>query len=195
MTIRLSTEQRRAQIVDAAIKIIGEKGLREFTAAQIAQEVGIKDGTIFRHFKNKDEIVKAVLDRLEGLLLETTPSRIADPLERLSSFFLNRLKLVTSQPGIQSVVFSDQLSHAGGEEGLKRVMALRKKGREYILSCLLEASEKKLLRQELDLTDILILFNGAVMGLLFVAKDNFFKESIEVRAQSLVTTFLSMIRR
>ncbi len=64
MTIRMSTQERRIQITDAAIKIIGEKGLRAFTVAQIAQEVGIKDGTIFRHFNNKDEIVSAVLDNL-----------------------------------------------------------------------------------------------------------------------------------
>ena len=43
MTTRMPTAERKAQIVDAAIKIIGEKGLREFTAAQIGREVGIKD--------------------------------------------------------------------------------------------------------------------------------------------------------
>ena len=195
MTIRMSTEERRVQITDAAIKIIGERGLRAFTVAQMAQEVGIKDGTIFRHFKNKDEIVIAALDRLEEIFVETTPPPTADPLERLGKFFLNRIKLVISQPGIQCLLFSDQLIHAGGEAGLKRVTELRMKGRKYIQSCLLEASEKQLIRQELDLDDILILFHGAVMSLLFLAQDNSLEGSIEDRAERVWKTLTSMIRR
>ncbi|MFZ1613040.1 MAG: helix-turn-helix domain-containing protein, partial [Holophaga sp.] len=72
MTTRKSTQERRREIADAAIKIIGERGLREFTAAQLAREVGIKDGTIFRHFKDMNEIKLTVLDRLQELL-ETAP--------------------------------------------------------------------------------------------------------------------------
>ncbi len=195
MTIRLSTEERQVQITDAAIKIIGEKGLRAFTVAQIAHVVGIKDGTIFRHFKNKEKIVIAMLDRLEEIFAATIPPKTADPLERLGKFFVNRIKVISSQPGIQSLVFSDQLSHAGGEACLKRVTELRSKGRTYIQSCFLEASQKQLLRQELDLEDIQVLFHGAVMSLLFFAKDNVFEGSIEVRARRVWKTFLSMIRR
>jgi len=92
MTTRMPTEQRRVQIADACMRLIGEKGLRAFTVAQIAQEVGIKDGSIFRHFKNKEEIVDAVLDRLEDILADTMPLPSDDPLERLSTFFSARVQ-------------------------------------------------------------------------------------------------------
>ncbi len=195
MTTRMPTAERKAQIVDAAIKIIGEKGLREFTAAQIGREVGIKDGSIFRHFKNKNEIVMAVLDRLEGVLADTIPPLTGDPLKRLEEFFMARLETVASQPGVQSLLFSNQLSHAGGEAGLKRVMKLRKQGRQFISSCLLEASTKKLIRPDLDLTDILVLFNGAVMGLLLIAQDDAIEEPIEKRAAHVWQTLMSLIRK
>ena len=195
MTIRLSSEERRAQIVEAAIKIIGERGLRAFTVAHMAEEVGITDGTIFRHFKSKDEIVLAVIDRLEEIFSETVPPPDGDPLENLGRFFLNRVKLVTSQPGIQALVFSDQLSHAGGEDALRRVTELRGKGRTHIKATLDEASRKQLIRPDLDLDDILVLFHGSVMSLLFLAKDGSLKGSIEDRAKRVWKTFLSMIRR
>ena len=92
MNQRMSTEERQKQITQAATKIIGEKGLRAFTVAKVAQEVGIKDSTIFRHFKNKDEIVSSVLDNLEEVLAQTVPPPTDNPLERLSTFFLNRIK-------------------------------------------------------------------------------------------------------
>lgn len=170
MANRKSGEERRREIADAAIKIIGERGLREFTAARIAQEVGIKDGTIFRHFKDMNEITAAVLDRLQELL-DAAPTSTGDPLERLEGFVLSRLQSVTSQQGIQSLLFSDQLSHALGAEGPRRVAALRNRGREFIRSCLREAGEKGLLREDLDIEGAVVLVTGMVMGFLFAAKD------------------------
>ncbi|MBW2700838.1 MAG: TetR/AcrR family transcriptional regulator [Deltaproteobacteria bacterium] len=195
MTIRLSSEERRAQIVEAAIKIIGERGLRAFTVAHMAEEVGITDGTIFRHFKSKDEIVMGVIDRLEEIFSETIPAPSTDPLGDLGLFFLNRVKLVTSRPGIQALVFSDQLSHAGGAVALKRVTELRSRGRRHIQARLDEASQKQLIREDLDLDDILVLFHGAMMSLLSLARDDFLLGSIEARAERIWKTFLSMIRR
>lgn len=83
MTVRKPTEERRREIAAAAIKIIGERGLREFTAAQLAEEVGIKDATIFRHFKDMNEVKEAALDRLQGLVDAAPDPMAANPLTRL----------------------------------------------------------------------------------------------------------------
>lgn len=170
MKTRKSTEQRRREIADAAIKIISERGLREFTAARIAHEVGIKDGTIFRHFKDMGEIARAVLDRLQELL-EAAPQSTGGPLERLEDFVMSRLHSLTVQPGIQSLIFSDQISNALGAEGPERVAALRNRGREFIRSCLRDAAEKGLLREDLDIEGAVLLITGTVIGFLFAAKD------------------------
>ena len=50
---------RRQQIADAALEVIAELGLRGFTTQAVAARVGITDGTIFRHFKDKQEIVRS----------------------------------------------------------------------------------------------------------------------------------------
>jgi AcrR family transcriptional regulator len=170
MTIRKPTQERRREIADAAIKIIGNRGLREFTAANIAKEVGIKDGTIFRHFKDMNGIALAVLDRLQELL-EAAPRSTGDPLEQLEDFVLRRLHAVTTHRGIQSLLFSDQLSHALGAEGPQRIAALRNRGREFVRSCLREADEKGLLREGLDIEGAIVLVTGMVMGFLFAATD------------------------
>ncbi len=194
MTTRRSTQERKAQIADAAIKIIGEMGLRAFTVAHIAQEVGIKDGSIFRHFKNKNEIVLAALDRLEGFFEESSSDLIDNPLDRLGVFYVNKIKVFTSQPGIQALVFSDQLIHAGGQQALARVRAFRSKVRKFINECLNEAREKKLVREDLDTDDLLVLFQGAMMSLLVLAREKSLKGSPEVHAKRVWKTFLAMIK-
>jgi len=45
------------QILEAAVKIFARQGFHQSTVAQIAKEAGVADGTIYLHFKNKDDIL------------------------------------------------------------------------------------------------------------------------------------------
>jgi AcrR family transcriptional regulator len=170
MTTRKPTQERRKEIADAAIKIIGERGLRECTAARIAEEVGIKDGTIFRHFKDKNEIILAALGRLQELIV-TVPRTGAGPLERLRDFVTSRLHAVSVDPGLQSLLFSDQISHALGADGPRQVAALRNRGRAFVRTCLREAVDAGLVRRDLDVDATMLIITGIVMSVLFASKD------------------------
>lgn len=54
---------RRDSIVLTAIEIMSELGIQGLTTKEIAQRQEISEGTIFRHFKNKNEIILAMLDQ------------------------------------------------------------------------------------------------------------------------------------
>ena len=55
---------RRNQILDAATSVFAEKGFHRATIKEIARVAGIADGTIYTYFASKDEVLLAVLDRL-----------------------------------------------------------------------------------------------------------------------------------
>jgi AcrR family transcriptional regulator len=57
----LPPEERRAMIVEAALPLILEFGER-VTTRQIADAAGIAEGTIFRAFTDKDDVIQAVVD-------------------------------------------------------------------------------------------------------------------------------------
>ncbi len=193
MTARKPTQERRREIADAAIKIIGERGLRECTAAQLALEVGITDGTIFRHFRDKHEIILAALDRLQELIV-TAPRPGADPVERLRDFVVSRLHAVAVEPRLHSLLFSDQLSHALGADGPRHVAALRDRGRAYVRSCLREAADAGLVRRDLDVDATMLLVTGIVMSFLFATKDGALHEPVtdmEARIWQTISSLLA----
>jgi AcrR family transcriptional regulator len=67
----LPPEERRSMIIDATLPLLLEFGDR-VTSRQIAEAAGIAEGTIFRAFADKDEIIVAVLDAaLDQAPLET----------------------------------------------------------------------------------------------------------------------------
>lgn len=55
---------RRKQILDAATQVFAEKGFHRATIKEMARVAGIADGTIYTYFASKDEVLLAVLDRL-----------------------------------------------------------------------------------------------------------------------------------
>ena len=59
-------DARRKQILDAAIALTAEQGFARTTIKQIARRAGVADGTIYNYFKNKEDILLAVV----GLITE-----------------------------------------------------------------------------------------------------------------------------
>ncbi|MBI5899775.1 MAG: TetR/AcrR family transcriptional regulator [Rhodocyclales bacterium] len=79
-------EERRGQIVRAAVKLFSEDGYYTTTIQQIARQAGISTGLIYQYFRDKDDILflslKMVLDTYEHEI----PSQLeglSDPVERL----------------------------------------------------------------------------------------------------------------
>jgi AcrR family transcriptional regulator len=96
-------EDRRSQILDAAIEVFGNKGLDVATVDEIAQAVGISKGTIYLYFKSKDEIFDAILaERLlvpqivdlidtTKISIESAELTLQSFLERISDKFLSEM--------------------------------------------------------------------------------------------------------
>ena len=64
---RLTAAERRAQILDVAISVFGERGLGGSTTKAIAAAAGVSEATIFRHFPSKDALYVAALERRTGV--------------------------------------------------------------------------------------------------------------------------------
>ncbi|GGR89819.1 TetR family transcriptional regulator [Streptomyces humidus] len=61
MTARARTEERRAEIVRAALAVIAERGYRGASMAAVAERVGLTQQGLLHHFPTKDALLVAVL--------------------------------------------------------------------------------------------------------------------------------------
>ena len=55
---------RRQRILDAAAEVIGRRGFARTSVRDIAARAGVADGTIYNYFRDKDDLLSGLLDRL-----------------------------------------------------------------------------------------------------------------------------------
>lgn len=61
-------EERRQQIVDAALAVFSRKGYQAANVSDVAAKAGISQGTIYWYFASKEELLTAaLLSRFEGM--------------------------------------------------------------------------------------------------------------------------------
>lgn len=75
---RLSAEQRRPQIVDAAITEFALAGLAGTSTESIARRAGISHAYLFRLFPTKRDLFMAAIDRAYGHILQTFQAAYQD---------------------------------------------------------------------------------------------------------------------
>lgn len=92
---------REEEILEAAIKIFSEKGFSAATTSEIAKEAGVAEGTIFRYFKTKKDILIKVMTKVLEILGEKLI------IERLTNLFEENKE--KSERDILIIILKDRL--------------------------------------------------------------------------------------
>ena len=173
---RLSKEVRRTQIARAALRLLGLYGANQLTTAQLAKEVGISEGAIFRHFENKLEIIDQAISLLESLLESSFPASELSPLQRLKEFFFARFQLLKEYPEIKEIVFSDQLIKIAGEKGAERVKNLLCKSINFLRDNIILARERGEINGNLPVEILIWSVIGILQGITGTAPHSFISQ-------------------
>jgi AcrR family transcriptional regulator len=107
---RMSPEDRREQILDAAVQHFAEHGFEGGTRG-VAQRLGVTQPLVYRYFPSKDDLIKAVYERIyikrwheEWMTLVT--DRGVPLRERLVEFYRLYTSMVFSTEWIRIYVYS-----------------------------------------------------------------------------------------
>lgn len=107
---RLPPEQRREQIIDAALEVILEHGYARISIEAIARAAGITRPVVYDHFPNLNRLLHAVIEREERISLEhlaqVVPEEPGDqpPSELLLRGVTRFLEAVRSRPATWRII-------------------------------------------------------------------------------------------
>lgn len=83
-------QEKRARILQAAVRVFAEKGISGTKILDIAEAADIGKGTVYEYFHSKEEIITASFHFFMGQVEKSVGQRLLhldDPLDRLLTYF------------------------------------------------------------------------------------------------------------
>jgi AcrR family transcriptional regulator len=175
---KLDTEVRREQIAEAALSLVASHGLRGLSMAALARRVGLVPSGIYRHFKNKDEIIAALFDRVEERLLaniEAARRENADPLDCLKGVLMRHIRFIREGRAIPRIIFSDDV-HAGNQKHRQRIVQVLTRYLGQVGEIIRLGQSQGRIRRDLDVQTVALALFGIVVpaGILWHLTDGGF---------------------
>ena len=136
--------ERKAEIVDTALRLAAETGPDRLTTERLAEEIGISQPAIFRHFQTKNDIWQAVGQRICDLMGATAEKDTTlNPLNRLHKNAITHLAFIEKTPAVPAILFSQEL-HSQNEQlrtFFAKLMAKRHQKLATLIAAGIEAGE------------------------------------------------------
>lgn len=166
---KLSADARRAATVETVIGLAAATNPADITTAQIAAQMHVTQGALFRHFADKQAIWAAVMDWTATTLLARFDAVTGEtPIEQLRAMFATHIEFVVTHPGVPRILFGE-LQRDGNAQGKMCVRALMAAYRERVTNLLTETKAQSLIAETVDIPAAATMFLGMVQGLAMQA--------------------------
>ena len=104
---------KRERILKAALNLFSERGFHNTPTSLIAKEAGVATGTLFHHFKNKEELINALYLELKRSLVDAIAVEFDDTVslkEKIKITWINGVKWGIMHP--KEIHFIFQYAHS-----------------------------------------------------------------------------------
>jgi AcrR family transcriptional regulator len=98
----------RAALIDAAIDVIGERGVRGFSMAEASRRLGVTTAAPYRHFADRDELLAEVGVRALRIFAAMATAEAADaqtPEQRLAAMARAYVRFAAEQRSLFDALF------------------------------------------------------------------------------------------
>lgn len=192
---RVSTALRQQEIVEAAIHLARFASPDGITTQAIADQVGLTQGALFRHFPTKEAIWTAVFSWVREHLLaeiESAAGRADTPLDQLRAIFRAHARFIVAHPATPRLIFHE-LQRPVESPARAEVRLILKPYRQRILTLLNAAQTAGRIDADLDLPSAATLFIGMLQGLVMQSSLTGDLAALDRRAAKMFPLFLSAI--
>jgi AcrR family transcriptional regulator len=159
---KLDTEARQEQIIQAALDLIAVYGLRRLSMGAVARRVGLVPSALYRHFKNKEEMLEAVLGLVRKKVLENIARVSAgapSPLDQLERLLMLNAQMIREFQAIPRIVFSEGV-YGEHPERKRRAYEMIKGLLATLEQIIREGQQEGQIRNDLDARTLAVSFWG-----------------------------------
>ena len=159
--------RKRAEILDAATKVISEKGYHRTRIEDIALETGMAQGLFYRYFDNKHDLFSEIIDRVitritEGVMSDSpgTSDTLEEYIEQMKRALDNLFKILVEDPVISKLLFHE--AQGIDDEMNRKVQNALDLFADFSSFYMRDGMEKGFLRPDIEVRETAYAFNTLV---------------------------------
>ena len=162
-----SSEEKRRQILAAAVRVFARQGFHACRVSDIADEAGVAYGLVYHYFRSKDEVLdtlflerwNVMLELIREVDAELIPVR--DKLRAIASFIVDSY---AHDPDVMKVIIVE-VTRAANSFGQTHLSEIRE-AYDLIAGIVGKAQAEGLFRPDIDARFAAMAFYGAIEQLL-----------------------------
>jgi AcrR family transcriptional regulator len=186
--------KRQLEIIEAAGKILTEKGINGLTTKKLAQEMNFSESALYRHFTSKEEIIVCMLNYLAlNMDQHSIELENKNPIEQLKNFFQNQFRFFESKPYFVIAVFSEGLLEES-EKINQAIKSLMTKRLQLLKPIIQIGQENGAITNDLDSDELIHILMGSVRLFMLKWRMSKFEFDIQTEGNKMLTSILKLIQ-
>lgn len=188
--------KRQVEIINAATELINKGGIQHFTTKALAERIGFTEPAIYRHFKNKTEIISSILVYF-GLGLKIKLVEITEcgsiGIDKLKGIIEFQFEEFAKNPAIVMVIFAetsfqydDQLSLA-----FQNIMNNKKIRIEHLIK---QGQEDRSIRVDIEAAQLASIFMGTMRFNILQWRLNGYKTDLQMEGKAFWNTIRKLFQ-
>ncbi len=161
------TDIRQEQIKLAVLDIIYTDGLKNLSTRNLADRIGMSEGTIFRHFRTKQDIILSIIKDVQTDFignLRKIANSVLNPPERLEKLLCATVTYLTENKGITMLMFSEA-TQKNDSELKKNLQNIFNNQKTLVSKIILDGIALGIWDESTDVEQIAMLYMGIPVAL------------------------------
>lgn len=186
---------RQIQIINAATELINQGGIQQLTTKALAEKMGFSEPAIYRHFKNKTDILSSLLNYF-GMGLKTKMTELiqieAKGIEKLKQIIDFQFEHFSNHPAIVMVIFAET-SFQYEEKLSIAVHHILTNKKERVVRIIQQGQKDGSIRSDVDQNQLASVFMGSMRFTILQWRLNNYSNDLKREGESLWATLEKLI--
>ncbi|MDM1074318.1 TetR/AcrR family transcriptional regulator [Empedobacter brevis] len=194
--MKIDLSKRQLEIIEVSGKILMQKGVAGLTTKNLAQKMNFSESALYRHFKDKEEIITHLISYLSENINQRFESIINTDLsaeEKFNQLFKSQFSFFKANPHFIVIVLSEGL--LDNSETIKNtILKLMQTNSNVFKNLILQGQESKTFNQNIDVDYLVHFIMGTFRLQMLKWKLSNFEFDIEKKGIETMTNLLTLIK-
>lgn len=188
---------RQIEIINAATELINQGGIQQLTTKALAEKMEFSEPALYRHFKNKTDILSSVLNYF-GIGLKTKMTELIQSenkgIEKLKQIIDFQFEHFSNHPAIVMVIFAET-SFQYEEKLSNAVQNILKNKKQRVVSIIEQGQNDGSIRSDVDVNQLASIFMGSMRFTILQWRLNNYNFDLKKEGNTLWSTIQILLSK